>query len=248
MDGPVLHHFHIHHFIGCLFCQNFLCFPNGNLLFLHLLGHHTGNHDGNLVCLLIIRLGRIAFVFHLDLNLPVIQFAASDSFHQFFAPLFFFLIFRLIGLLFTENNIHGASGLRLFRRPQNFGNAMQRFFLRVPAVAGGFLFLHKTHRFFHQVPHHGLYVSSHVTYFGVLGGFHLHKRCMGQGGNPPGNFCLAYAGGANEKNILGADFPGNIRWKLSCPPAVPKSHCHSPFGILLPDNVMVQVFYNLTGC
>ena len=71
---------------------------------------------------------------------------------------------------------------------------------------------------------------------------------MGQGGNPPSNFCLAYAGGANEKNILGADFPGNIRWKLSCPPAVPKSHRHSPFGILLPDNVMVQVFYNLTGC
>lgn len=82
---------------------------------------------------------------------------------------------------------------------------MQRFFLRIPAVAGGFLFLHKTHRFFHQVPHHGLYVPSHVTYFGVLGGFHLHKRCMSQGGNPPGNFCLAYAGGANEKNILGAD-------------------------------------------
>src|SRR3712207_7227080 len=64
----------------------------------------------------------------------------------------------------------------LFRSPQSFRNAAESLFICIPAVKGCFFLFHQAHRFFHQIPYHGLHVPADIPYFRILGGFHRSEE------------------------------------------------------------------------
>ena len=107
--------------------------------------------------------------------------------------------------------------------------------------------LHQVDGQLHQVPDHGLHVPAHVAHFGELGGLDLEKGRLGQLGQPPGDLGLAHPGGADHDDVLGGDFVPQGLGDLLAPPAVAQGDGHRPLGVLLPDDIFIQLRHDLPG-
>ena len=71
--------------------------------------------------------------------------------------------------------------------------------------------------------------------------FHLDEGRIGQARQAAGDFGFAHAGGADHENVLGRDFGAQLFRHLLPAPAVAQGNGDGAFGILLADDVAVQL-------
>ena len=83
-------------------------------------------------------------------------------------------------------------------------------------------------------------VLADITDFGKARGFHLHKRRIGERGQPACDFGFAHTGGADHQNIFWHHLIAQFRRKLRPPPAVAQGNRHRALGRMLADDVAVE--------
>ena len=101
------------------------------------------------------------------------------------------------------------------------------------------------HRAAHQVPDHRLDIAADIADLGVLRGLDLDERCVGEFGDTPCDLCLTHARGSDHDDVLGIDLlPYRIGESLApCP--VAQGHGDGPLGLLLADDILVQLRHDL---
>ena len=92
-----------------------------------------------------------------------------------------------------------------------------------------------------QVADDGLHVPPHVAHLGELGRLDLDEGGVGQLGQAPGDLGLAHAGGADHENVLGRDLRAHGLRDLGPAPAVAQGHGHGALGLLLTDDMLVEL-------
>ena len=101
---------------------------------------------------------------------------------------------------------------------------------------------------FHQIAHNAVDVTPHIAHFGELGGLDFDKRRIGQPRQTAGNFGFAHAGGADHQDIFRHDFALQRLGHLASAVAVAQGYGHSLFGLLLADDVFVQLVDDFLRC
>ena len=104
---------------------------------------------------------------------------------------------------------------------------------------------HHIDRELHQVADHRLDVATHVPHLGVLGGLHLDERRLGQPSQPPGNLGLADPGRPDHDDVLRGHLVAETGGQPLPAPAVPQGDGHRPLGVVLSDDVFVQLRHDL---
>jgi hypothetical protein len=102
-------------------------------------------------------------------------------------------------------------------------------------------------RAFHQVTHHAFDVATDVSHLGELGRFNLHERRTGQPRQAAGDLGLPDAGGADEDDVVRRDLVANRFRGALPPPAIPQRDGHRLLGVVLPDDVPVELRDDLAG-
>ena len=98
-----------------------------------------------------------------------------------------------------------------------------------------------------QLADHALDVAAVVADLGVLGGLDLDERRAGERGQPAGDLGLADAGGADHEDVLGRDLLAHVVVELLPPPAVANGDGDGPLGVVLADDVAVELGNDLAG-
>ncbi len=97
----------------------------------------------------------------------------------------------------------------------------------------------------HQVAHHGLYIAPHVPDLGELRGLHFDERRARQTGQPPGDLGLPYTGRPDHDDIVGENLVPEGRVDVLPPPPVSQRDGHGFLRLVLPHDVLVQLFHYL---
>ena len=120
-------------------------------------------------------------------------------------------------------------------------------------LLGGFLhrlghFLaHQVHGPLDEVADHALNIAAEIAHLGVLGRFHLDERGAYQVRQSPGDLGLSHAGRAAHDDVFRGDLAGDLLGKLLPPPAVADGDGDGPLGVILADDVAVQLGDDLAG-
>ena len=101
---------------------------------------------------------------------------------------------------------------------------------------------------FDQVTNNRLDIAPDIADFGKLGRLDLDKRRIGQLCQAPCNFCFTNSGRANHENVFRCDFVAHPLIELHAPPAITQSNGHGAFGVVLTNNVFVQLMDDFSGC
>ena len=109
------------------------------------------------------------------------------------------------------------------------------------AHLGRHLGLHHVHGQLGEVADHGLHIASHVPHLGVLGGFHLEERGLGEAGEPARDLRLPHPGGADHDDVLRRHLVAQLGREILAPPAVAERDGHRPLGAMLAHDVAVQL-------
>ncbi len=107
-------------------------------------------------------------------------------------------------------------------------------------------FLDHVHGNFDEVADDGFHISTHITHLGELGGFHFHKRGVGQFGEASGDFGFTHAGGADHEDVLGQNLVFKIGGHHLATAPVAKGNGAGSFGFVLADNELIELFHNFT--
>ena len=67
---------------------------------------------------------------------------------------------------------------------------------------------------------------------------------MGQRCQAPGNLGFTHSGGTDHNNIFRCNFVAQLWIELLAPPAISQGNGNCPFGIVLADDVFVELFNN----
>ena len=113
-------------------------------------------------------------------------------------------------------------------------------------LASGFdalqlLLAHQADGVFDQLADHALDVAAVVADFGVLGGLDLDERRAGERGQPAGDLGFADAGRADHEDVLGRDLVAHLAVELLPPPAIADGDRDGPLGVVLADDVAVEL-------
>ena len=143
----------------------------------------------------------------------------------------------------------GLGPLGIFAVQTRRQEIIQDFFL---GVSGGFVIpepgllvpLH-LHRAFDEIANHALDVSADIADFGKLSGLDLYEGRAHQRGQPAGDFRFAHTGGSDHYDVFGGYFFTNLRGNLLAPPAVTNGDRHSPLGLILAYDELVEFGYDL---
>ncbi len=119
-------------------------------------------------------------------------------------------------------------------------------------MASGFdafqlLFAHQADGVFDQLADHAFDVAAVVADFGVFRGLDFDERRTGERGEPAGDFGFADAGRADHENVLGRDFVAHVAFEPLPPPAVANRDRDGPFGVVLADDVAIELGDDLSG-
>ena len=99
---------------------------------------------------------------------------------------------------------------------------------------------------FGQVANDGFHIAPDIADLGELRRFDLDEGGFGQLGQPSGDFRLAHAGRADHDDVLRHHLVAEVGRDLLTAPAVAKGDGDHPLGILLPDDVAIQLLDDLT--
>ena len=176
------------------------------------LGHHAAHHIADVDGIAAhFQLGQC--VFHFNFQFTFFQFTGAQLLQHIFPAhgqfvLFFLRNFRLflraqqhlqrIGVLFLRG-IHKQLGQPVFR--QHLRPSLH--------LLGKFLPYHAD-RVFHQIANDAFHIPAHITDFGKLGGFHLHKRGFDQLCQSSGDLRLTNASRADHQNIFRTDLAAHL--------------------------------------
>ena len=103
------------------------------------------------------------------------------------------------------------------------------------------LLLHHADGIFHQVADNALHIPAHIAHLCELGGLHLNEGSIYQPGQPAGNLRFAHTRGANHQNVLGTDFFPHGLLHLGAAVAVAQGNGHAALGLVLANNIAVQL-------
>ena len=192
-------------------------------------------------------------VLHLDFDDLTLQGTAHQFHAQAFALLFAILphFRRLVGLAHrAEQRLDGVDvGLlfALFLIDQRVENALLRVLLRNDLHVLAHALLDQAQRGFDQIAHHGIDVSADVADLGKLGGLHLDQRRVHELGQPAGDLGLAHARWADHQDVLWGNILANFRFQATAAIAVAQRDGDSALGLVLTDDVFIQLLDNLPG-
>ena len=120
-------------------------------------------------------------------------------------------------------------------------------FLASGSTRSQFLLANQADRVFDQLADHALDVAAVVADLGVLRGLDLDERGAGERRQPAGDFRLADAGGPDHEDVLGRDLIAHVVIELLPPPAIANGDRHGPLGLVLPDDMPIELGDNLLG-
>ena len=97
------------------------------------------------------------------------------------------------------------------------------------------------HRALHEVADHRVHVAADVADLGELGRLDLDERRVGEVGEPAGDLGLADAGRADHQDVLGDDLVAQVLGELPAAIAVAQRDRDRLLGLVLADDVLVQL-------
>ncbi len=187
-----------------------------NIEHAHLRARHAGNVEGR-------QLQRRR-VGHLNLDLPVVQLAASQH------------AAKLLARLGTGLVPHQGGDHPLLGRELGLGGD-----LLAQPLAG------HVHGDLQQVADDLLDIPADVADLRELGRLHLEERRLRQVGEPAGDLGLADARRADHQDVLRQNLLAHVAVELLAPPAIAQRDGDGALGIVLADDVPVQLGDDLTG-
>ena len=216
----------------------------------HLFGDHVA-HDGADVDACAVDLDVLGRVLDLDLDLEVLQLAPHELSAQLLAALgdahlFALRQLRLLGLV-AQQHVDGVDGLAVGVQDdvddavlgEHGGAGAHR-------LAG--LLLADAHAGLDEVADDALHVAADVADLGELGRLDLDKRRVHQLGQTARDLGLAHAGGADHQNIFGDDLVADLRRELSAAVAVAQRDGDCALGLVLADDIAIELAHDLLGC
>ncbi len=108
-----------------------------------------------------------------------------------------------------------------------------------------FFFLHHVNGQVRQIADDRFDVATDIADFGKFGGFDFDERRLGELGEPPRDFGLADPGGTDHDDILRRDFFAQIFRHQLAPPAIAQRDSDGALGLLLADDVTIELGNNL---
>ena len=99
----------------------------------------------------------------------------------------------------------------------------------------------------HQVARDLLDVAADIADLGELGRLDLEERRVGELGQPARDLGLAAAGRADHQDVLGQHLLAQRLGQLQAAPAVAQRDGHGALGVLLADDVLVELGDDLAG-
>jgi hypothetical protein len=104
-----------------------------------------------------------------------------------------------------------------------------------------FLLARDLHGDVRQLLHDGVDVTADVADLGELGGLDFDERSVGEAREPARDLGLADAGGPDHQDVLRRDLLAQGLGHLHAPPAVAQRNGHRALGVVLADNVFIQL-------
>jgi hypothetical protein len=92
-----------------------------------------------------------------------------------------------------------------------------------------------------QVADDRIDVAADVAHLGELGRLDLDERRIGEPRQPPRDLGLAHAGGPDHQDVLRRDLLAQRLGDLLPAPAVAQRDGHRALGLVLPDDVLVEL-------
>ena len=131
------------------------------------------------------------------------------------------------------------------RRHQELQQAVLGAHLRGLAHRVALLLLDHADGDLDQVAHHRLDVAPDVAHLGELARLDLQERRLGEPRQAARDLGLADAGRADHQDVLGRDLVGDLGRELLAPPAVAQGDGDRALGLLLADDVLVELDHDL---
>ena len=130
---------------------------------------------------------------------------------------------------------------RARRRQQQIEQPLFGVLLRLAVHFFEPLFAHHVDGQLDEIAHHRLDVAADVAHFGELRRLHLDERRLREPREAPRDLGLADAGRADHQNVLRNDVFGHLRRELLAPHAVAQGDRDRALGVLLADDVLVEL-------
>ena len=250
LDGLRIYRVHVDQILLLLGLQNLARLAHLHLAQLGFLRNDAAQHIAHVH----IGAGNIrlrANLFDLDFNDFVLQLAAAKARahivltdHQ----LVLFLGGKLrLPWLVAQQNIDRIDRLFLLRAGQQIHQPILRNAFGAAAHACAVLILHQTDRCFHQIADDGFHIAPHIAHLGELRGLHLYERRVRQPRQPAGDFGLAHAGRADHQYVLRGNFFADRFIQPGAAIAVAQRDRDGALGVLLTDDVSIQLAHDLAG-
>src|SRR5690606_9928464 len=179
---------------------------------------------------------RALVLLDLDLHLAVVEPALAQEPAQLLA-----------GVVLLAGGGGGAAARRPVgegarpRRQEQVEQPLLGVLARARPHLVGLLVLDQLDRHLHQVAHDRVDVAADVADLGELGGLHLEERRAGQLGQPAGDLGLSDAGWADHDDVLRRVLLAQVALDLLPAPVVAQRHRDGALGLLLPDDVAVEL-------
>ena len=249
-DGLLAHLILVDELVGFLLKKNPARLLDLDATDFRLFGHHAAHHVAD-VDGVAAHFQLRQRVLYFDFDFPVLQLPAAQLGEHILAPqrqlvLLLFGEFRLF--LAAQQKLKGIACVLLGRVDQQRGQPV----LRQDGCTGfhpfGKLVSHHSDSILHEVADDAFHVAAHIAHFGKLGGFHLDERRIDQLGEPAGDLRFAHARGTDHQDVLGTDFIADVLIQLGTAVTVAQSDGHRPLGLILADDVAVELPHDLSGC
>ena len=126
-------------------------------------------------------------------------------------------------------------------RKQGIEDALLGCRLGLIAQPGHLLLAGHLHRHVGEVADHGLHVPADVAHLGELGRLHLDEGGVRQARQAPRDLGLAHARGPDHEDVLGRDLRAQGLVDLHTPPTVAQGDGHRALGVILTDDMLIQL-------
>ena len=191
---------------------------------------------------------RAARLLDVDLDELLFEFAVLEALARPFAAC---LVFRLVLLLFlavvlgvAEETAERILGL-LRLRHEDVEDALLGKLLRLFLHGLHALLAHHANGGFNKIPHDGLDVAADVADLRELRRLNLDERRLDELREAAGNLSLADAGRADHEDVLRDDLVLHGAGELAAAPAVAQGDGDGALGLILPDDVFVELLHDL---